>query len=152
MTLTFAKCSVLALIRRIIDCKPGKSEPFCIGLMVITVLWGATSSVSFLINCNPSSVLTVENLEQCPHQVRNLSFSIDKSNKTLTTDIPLAIYSIARYSNRTPHTRPHRTIGMVSQYWPQSKVASRCRIFISPASYRSIRRSRGIRKQVSIIR
>ncbi|RGP62946.1 hypothetical protein FSPOR_8930 [Fusarium sporotrichioides] len=68
MTLTFAKCSVLALIRRIIDCKPGKSEPFCIALMVITVIWGVVSSVSFLIDCDPSSVLTVDNLDRCPHQ------------------------------------------------------------------------------------
>ncbi|RGP73717.1 hypothetical protein FLONG3_6265 [Fusarium longipes] len=75
-TLTLAKCSVLALIRRIIDCTPGKSELFCIALMFTTVAWGIGSSISFIVNCNPSSVLTVDNRDQCPHQVRRFSSMI----------------------------------------------------------------------------
>ncbi|PTD06127.1 hypothetical protein FCULG_00012414 [Fusarium culmorum] len=81
------KNSITTPERWVVSSKAWKSEPFCIGLMVTTVLWGVTSSVSFLINCNPGSVLTVENLEQCPHQVRNLFCGFYKSNKRLKTDI-----------------------------------------------------------------
>ncbi|UZP32314.1 hypothetical protein NXS19_000130 [Fusarium pseudograminearum] len=112
MTLTFAKCSVLALIRRIIYCRPGKSEPFCIGLMVITVLWGVASSVSFLINCNPSSVLTVENLEQCPHQTsRWLSIaSLDIVTELLT----LALIVQLVWSVNIGHSRKWQVVAAFS--------------------------------------
>ncbi|QPC65801.1 hypothetical protein HYE67_008032 [Fusarium culmorum] len=112
MTLTFAKCSVLALIRRIIDCRPGKSEPFCIGLMVTTVLWGVTSSVSFLINCNPGSVLTVENLEQCPHQTsRWLSIaSLDIVTELLT----LALIVQLVWSVNIGHSRKWQVVAAFS--------------------------------------
>ncbi|EXA31248.1 hypothetical protein FOVG_17426 [Fusarium oxysporum f. sp. pisi HDV247] len=68
LTLSLAKCSVLALIRRIVGSKPGKSEPVCIGLMVITVVWGAGSCLAWLVNCHADSLLALDNVKQCPHQ------------------------------------------------------------------------------------
>ncbi|KAH7194966.1 hypothetical protein DER44DRAFT_844475 [Fusarium oxysporum] len=68
LTLSLAKCSVLALIRRIIGSKPGKSGPVCIGLMVITVVWGVGSCLAWLVNCRADSLLTLDNVKQCPHQ------------------------------------------------------------------------------------
>ncbi|KAG7428387.1 hypothetical protein Forpi1262_v011175 [Fusarium oxysporum f. sp. raphani] len=69
LTLSLAKCSVLALIQRIIGSKPGKSGPVCIGLMVITVVWGVGSCLAWLVNCRADSLLTLDNVKQCPHQV-----------------------------------------------------------------------------------
>ncbi|KAH7202824.1 hypothetical protein BKA60DRAFT_600665 [Fusarium oxysporum] len=66
--INLAKCSVLALIRRIVSSKPGKSEPVCIGLMVITVVWGAGSCLAWLVNCHADSLLALDNVKQCPHQ------------------------------------------------------------------------------------
>ncbi|KAJ4129453.1 hypothetical protein NW765_016326 [Fusarium oxysporum] len=68
LTLSLAKCSVLALIRRIIGSKPGKSGPVCIGLMVIAVVWGVGSCLAWLVNCRADSLLTLDNVKQCPHQ------------------------------------------------------------------------------------
>ncbi|KAL7758360.1 hypothetical protein ACKLNR_012887 [Fusarium oxysporum f. sp. zingiberi] len=68
LTLSLAKCSVLALIQRIIGSKPGKSGPVCIVLMVITVLWGVGSCLAWLVNCRADSLLTLDNVKQCPHQ------------------------------------------------------------------------------------
>ncbi|PCD25477.1 hypothetical protein AU210_014580 [Fusarium oxysporum f. sp. radicis-cucumerinum] len=68
LTLSLAKCSVLALIRRIIGSKPGKSGPVCIGLMAITVVWGVGSCLAWLVNCRADSLLTLDNVKQCPHQ------------------------------------------------------------------------------------
>ncbi|KAH7205335.1 hypothetical protein BKA60DRAFT_526687 [Fusarium oxysporum] len=69
LTLSLAKCSVLALIRRIIGSKPGKSGPVCIGLMVIAVVWGVGSCLAWLVNCRADSLLTLDNVKQCPHQI-----------------------------------------------------------------------------------
>ncbi|KAF3074483.1 hypothetical protein CFAM422_003231 [Trichoderma lentiforme] len=68
ITLSLAKCSVLALILRIIDSKTGKSKPFCIGLMVLSSAWGIGSSIAFLINCRSGTLLTLDNVKQCPNQ------------------------------------------------------------------------------------
>ncbi|RYC79097.1 hypothetical protein BFJ63_vAg18026 [Fusarium oxysporum f. sp. narcissi] len=68
LSLSLAKCSVLALVLRIIGSKPGKSKPFCIGLMVFTVAWGIGSSVAWLANCRADALLTVNNVKQCPSQ------------------------------------------------------------------------------------
>ncbi|RFN45439.1 hypothetical protein FIE12Z_10305 [Fusarium flagelliforme] len=65
-TLTLAKCSVLALIRRIIASKPGKSEIFCTALLVFTVLWGIGSCISFLVDCDVNGLLDASN--PCSHQ------------------------------------------------------------------------------------
>ncbi|KAJ4016224.1 hypothetical protein NW766_004415 [Fusarium irregulare] len=59
---------VLALIRRIIACKPGKSEIFCTGLLVFTVLWGIGSCIAFLVDCDVDGLLDIHNPERCPHQ------------------------------------------------------------------------------------
>lgn len=77
ITLSLAKCSVLALILRIIDSKTGKSKPFCIGLMVLSSAWGIGSSLAFLINCRSGTLLTLDNVKQCPNQVR-------KKNRVVT--------------------------------------------------------------------
>ncbi|KAM0249005.1 hypothetical protein ACHAQJ_009254 [Trichoderma viride] len=42
LALSLSKCSVLALILRIIGSKSGKDKPFCIGLIVLSGVWGAT--------------------------------------------------------------------------------------------------------------
>ncbi|KAF7558248.1 hypothetical protein G7Z17_g151 [Cylindrodendrum hubeiense] len=68
LALSLAKCSVLALILRIIGTKPGKSKPFCITLMVVSAAWGVGSCLAFLIKCHASTVLTVDNVKQCPNQ------------------------------------------------------------------------------------
>lgn len=122
MTLTFAKCSVLALIRRIIDCRPGKSEPFCIALMVITAIWGIASSVSFLVNCNPSSVLTVHNLERCPHQRgRWLSIaSLDMTTELLT----LALIVQLVWSVNIGHSRKWQVVAAFSFRLPLIGLAA----------------------------
>ncbi|KAK4072941.1 uncharacterized protein Triagg1_5618 [Trichoderma aggressivum f. europaeum] len=68
ITLSLAKCSVIALIFRIIDSKSGKSKPFCIGLMVLSSAWGIGSSLALLINCRAGTLLTLDNVKQCPNQ------------------------------------------------------------------------------------
>ncbi|KAF4945291.1 hypothetical protein FSARC_14455 [Fusarium sarcochroum] len=68
LALSLAKCSVLALVLRIIGSKPGKSKPFCIGLMVFIAAWGVGSSVAWLINCPSGTLLTLNNVKQCPDQ------------------------------------------------------------------------------------
>ncbi|OBS26162.1 hypothetical protein FPOA_00105 [Fusarium poae] len=112
MTLTFAKCSVLALIRRIIDCRPGKSEIFCISLMVITGIWGVTSSISFLINCDPTSVLTVHNLQRCPHQ-RSRWLSIASLDMTLEL-LTLALIVQLVWSVNIGHSRKWQVVAAFS--------------------------------------
>jgi hypothetical protein len=69
MALSLAKCSVLALILRIIGTKDGKTRIFCVALMAISAAWGVGSSLAFLINCRADTLLTVDNIEQCPNQV-----------------------------------------------------------------------------------
>lgn len=68
LALSLAKCSVLALILRIIGSKTGKSKPFCIGLMAFSAAWGVGSCLAFLINCRASTLLTLDNVKQCPNQ------------------------------------------------------------------------------------
>ncbi|CEI63703.1 unnamed protein product [Fusarium venenatum] len=112
MTLTFAKCSVLALIRRIIDCRPGKSEPFCIALMAITAIWGVSSSLSFLTNCDPGSVLTVHNLDRCPHQ-RGRWLSI-ASLDIVTELLTLALIVQLVWSVNIGHSRKWQVVAAFS--------------------------------------
>ncbi|KAL2682336.1 hypothetical protein Neosp_006786 [[Neocosmospora] mangrovei] len=69
LSLSLAKCSVLALVLRIIGTKTGKNRIFCIGLMVVSVVWGVGSAVGFLVNCRADSLLTPDNVKQCPSQV-----------------------------------------------------------------------------------
>ncbi|KAG8674133.1 hypothetical protein FPOAC2_00108 [Fusarium poae] len=122
MTLTFAKCSVLALIRRIIDCRPGKSEPFCIALIVITVIWGVASSISFLINCDPTSVLTVHNLERCPHQ-RGRWLSI-ASLDIVTELLTLALIVQLVWSVNIGHSRKWQVVAAFSFRLPLIGLAA----------------------------
>ncbi|KAH6869820.1 hypothetical protein B0T10DRAFT_533728 [Thelonectria olida] len=68
LALSLAKCSVLALILRIIGSRPGKSKPFCIGLMVLSAAWGVGSCVAFLVNCRADALLALTNVTQCPNQ------------------------------------------------------------------------------------
>jgi hypothetical protein len=60
---------VLALILRIIGTKDGKTKIICITLMAISAAWGVGSSMAFLINCRADTLLTVDNIKQCPNQV-----------------------------------------------------------------------------------
>ncbi|RSM02646.1 hypothetical protein CEP52_007853 [Fusarium oligoseptatum] len=69
LSLSLAKCSILALVLRIIGTKTGKNRIFCIGLMVTSAVWGIGSSVAFLVNCRADTLLTPDNVEQCPSQV-----------------------------------------------------------------------------------
>ncbi|KAL6856418.1 hypothetical protein J3F83DRAFT_753312 [Trichoderma novae-zelandiae] len=69
LALSVAKCSVLALILRILDYKSGKTRPFCIGVMVLSAAWGAGSCLALLLNCRATSLLTVNNIKECPSQV-----------------------------------------------------------------------------------
>ncbi|KAJ4307584.1 hypothetical protein N0V84_012627 [Fusarium piperis] len=69
LSLSLAKCSVLALVLRIIGSKTGKNRLFCIALMVISAAWGVGSSVAFLVNCRADTLLTPDNVKQCPNQV-----------------------------------------------------------------------------------
>ncbi|KAI8718150.1 hypothetical protein NCS52_00893000 [Fusarium sp. LHS14.1] len=69
LSLSLAKCSVLALVLRIIGTKTGKNRIFCIGLMVVSVVWGVGSAVGFLVNCRADALLTPDNVKQCPSQV-----------------------------------------------------------------------------------
>ncbi|KAH6883563.1 hypothetical protein B0T10DRAFT_411010 [Thelonectria olida] len=68
LALSLAKCSVLALILRIIGSRPGKSKPFCIGLIVLSAAWGVGSCVVFLVNCRADALLALTNVTQCPNQ------------------------------------------------------------------------------------
>ncbi|KAL7943917.1 hypothetical protein V8C42DRAFT_327170 [Trichoderma barbatum] len=68
LALSLAKCSVLALILRIIDSKTGKSKPICIGLMILSLAWGIGSCLAFLINCRAGTLLAPDNVKQCPNQ------------------------------------------------------------------------------------
>ncbi|KAF4455587.1 hypothetical protein F53441_2111 [Fusarium austroafricanum] len=68
LALCLAKCSVLALVLRIIGSKPGKDKRVCIGLMVFTVAWGVGSCLAWLVNCHSDTLLTVDNVKQCPNQ------------------------------------------------------------------------------------
>ncbi|KAH6876836.1 hypothetical protein B0T10DRAFT_584820 [Thelonectria olida] len=68
LALSLAKCSVLALILRIIGSRPGKSKPFCIGLIVVSAAWGVGSCVAFLVNCRADALLALTNVTQCPNQ------------------------------------------------------------------------------------
>ncbi|EHK18605.1 uncharacterized protein TRIVIDRAFT_78137 [Trichoderma virens Gv29-8] len=68
LSLSFAKCSVLALIHRIIDSKTGMSKPFCIGLMILSSVWGVGSCLAFIVNCRGGTLLTLDNVKQCPNQ------------------------------------------------------------------------------------
>ncbi|KAF6530300.1 hypothetical protein HZS61_001612 [Fusarium oxysporum f. sp. conglutinans] len=68
LALSLAKCSVLALIHRIISSKPGKNKMVCVMLMMFTGLWGVGSSLAWLVNCRAGTLLTVNNVKQCPDQ------------------------------------------------------------------------------------
>ncbi|KAI5459536.1 hypothetical protein BGZ63DRAFT_415097 [Mariannaea sp. PMI_226] len=68
LPLNLAKCSVLALILRIIGSRTGMSRPLCIGVMVLSVAWGIGSCLAFLINCRADTLLTLDNAKQCPNQ------------------------------------------------------------------------------------
>ncbi|KAH7109397.1 hypothetical protein B0J13DRAFT_490117 [Dactylonectria estremocensis] len=68
LALAFAKCSVLALILRIIGSKTGRSRPVCIGLIALSAAWGVGSCVAFLVNCRGDTLLTLDNAKQCPNQ------------------------------------------------------------------------------------
>ncbi|KAJ3455071.1 hypothetical protein FSOLCH5_003665 [Fusarium solani] len=68
LALSLAKCSVLALILRIIGSKTGKSKTFCIGLMVLSAAWGVGSCVAFLVNCRADALLALDNVKRCPNQ------------------------------------------------------------------------------------
>ncbi|RKL30781.1 hypothetical protein BFJ72_g11346 [Fusarium proliferatum] len=68
LALGLAKCSVLALIHRIISSKPGKNKMVCVALMMFTGLWGVGSSLAWLVNCRAGTLLTVNNVKQCPDQ------------------------------------------------------------------------------------
>ncbi|KAM5349484.1 hypothetical protein ACJ41O_005989 [Fusarium nematophilum] len=86
LALSFAKCSVLALILRIIDSKTGKSKWICIGLMVLSAAWGVGSCLAFLINCRANTLLTLDNVKQCPNQDTRWAVitAIDISTEILT--------------------------------------------------------------------
>ncbi|KAK7423508.1 hypothetical protein QQX98_000965 [Neonectria punicea] len=68
LALSVAKCSVLALILRIIGSKTGKSKSCCIGLMVLSAAWGVGSCLAFLVHCRAGTFLTPDNVKQCPNQ------------------------------------------------------------------------------------
>ncbi|KAJ6779969.1 hypothetical protein PWT90_03347 [Aphanocladium album] len=68
LTLCLSKCSLLALILRIIGRKTGKSRPICIAMMAVSALWGVGSSVAYLVTCRADTLLTTQNLTQCPSQ------------------------------------------------------------------------------------
>lgn len=69
LCLALAKCSVLALILRVIGPKAGWNRPVCIGLMCLSIAWGVGSSITFLAKCRADSILTIHNTIQCPSQV-----------------------------------------------------------------------------------
>jgi hypothetical protein len=69
LSLSLAKCSVLALVLRIIGSKSGMSKKLCIGLMMVTAVWCLSSSLAWLVNCRADALLTVNNVNQCPGQV-----------------------------------------------------------------------------------
>ncbi|KAH6953882.1 hypothetical protein BKA56DRAFT_648481 [Ilyonectria sp. MPI-CAGE-AT-0026] len=86
LALSVAKCSVLALILRIIGSKTGKSKLFCIGLMVLSAVWGVGSCLAFLVNCRTNTLLTPDNVKQCPSQDTRWAVitAIDISTEILT--------------------------------------------------------------------
>ncbi|KAM3458801.1 hypothetical protein NHJ6243_007251 [Beauveria neobassiana] len=69
LTMCLSKCSLLALVLRIIGRKTGKSRPICIAMMVVSALWGVGSCVAYLSNCRADTLLTPDNITQCPGQV-----------------------------------------------------------------------------------
>ncbi|OAA36601.1 hypothetical protein BBO_08183 [Beauveria brongniartii RCEF 3172] len=68
LTMCLSKCSLLALILRIIGRKTGKSRPICIAMMVVSAVWGVGSCVAYLANCRADTLLTPDNITQCPGQ------------------------------------------------------------------------------------
>ncbi|WZH49465.1 uncharacterized protein QYS62_010666 [Fusarium acuminatum] len=73
VSLSLAKLSVLALILRIIGSKSGMSKRLCIGLMIVTTMWCAGSSLAWLVSCRAGVLLTVANIDQCPGQTTRWS-------------------------------------------------------------------------------
>ncbi|KAH7109401.1 hypothetical protein B0J13DRAFT_632370 [Dactylonectria estremocensis] len=86
LALSVTKCSILALILRIIGSKTGKSKLFCIGLMVLSAVWGIGSCSAFLVNCRANTLLTPDNVKQCPNQDTRWAVitAIDISTEILT--------------------------------------------------------------------
>ncbi|KAG9249698.1 uncharacterized protein F5Z01DRAFT_678480 [Emericellopsis atlantica] len=68
LILSLTKCSILALVLRIIGTRTGKSRSFCVGLTCLSAIWGIGSAVGILVNCRGDTALTPKNLEQCPSQ------------------------------------------------------------------------------------
>ncbi|SPJ83935.1 uncharacterized protein FTOL_10451 [Fusarium torulosum] len=85
LSLGLAKCSVLALVLRIIGSKSGMSKKLCIGLAMVTAVWCVSSSLAWLIDCRADALLTVNNVNQCPGQTLrwNVITSIDIATEIL---------------------------------------------------------------------
>ncbi|KAL2204593.1 hypothetical protein CC79DRAFT_1323388 [Sarocladium strictum] len=68
LILALAKCSLLALVLRIIGTRTGKSRPICLTLMAVSGIWGIGSMVGILVNCHSKTLLTPDNVKECPSQ------------------------------------------------------------------------------------
>ncbi|KAH7362790.1 hypothetical protein B0T11DRAFT_352806 [Plectosphaerella cucumerina] len=66
--LTFAKCSILALVLSIIGTKSGRSRLICLVLLGLAVVWGFAACLAFAIHCRADGLLTVDNESSCPRQ------------------------------------------------------------------------------------
>ncbi|PTB72389.1 hypothetical protein M440DRAFT_68441 [Trichoderma longibrachiatum ATCC 18648] len=102
LALSVTKCSVLALILRIIDSKSGKTRPFCIGVMIASISWGVGSCLALLLNCQAASLLTIVNIKQCPNQAMRWSVitALDISTEILTWLLILQV--VIAFSFRLP--------------------------------------------------
>ena len=79
LILALAKCSLLALILRIIGTNSGRSRLFCMGLIVLSAVWGIGSIVGILVNCRSETLLTLDHGKGCPSQVRQFTPGLQPS-------------------------------------------------------------------------
>ncbi|KAI5456212.1 hypothetical protein BGZ63DRAFT_435701 [Mariannaea sp. PMI_226] len=68
LALSLAKCSLLALILRIIGSRSGKMKLFCIGLMEFSSAWGIGSCLALFVNCRANTLLSMITVKKCPNQ------------------------------------------------------------------------------------
>ncbi|KAF5981181.1 hypothetical protein FBULB1_4893 [Fusarium bulbicola] len=125
---------ILALIHRIISSKPGKNKMVCVALMVFTGLWGLGSSLAWLVNCHAGTLLTVNNVKQCPDQ--SARWGVITAIDILTEN---------------PHLAPRSSPLVVRQYLLRPKMPSRHSILIPNPTHRHILRPSRLLPNIPII-
>lgn len=138
LSLALAKCSVLALILRVIGPKGGWNRPACLGLMYLSVAWGVGSSIAFLANCRADSILTTHNTIQCPSQVRQPPITLNHLPSLTVAEYPLASHHYYRPPHRVSLLGPGRTPNHSRQHQIQLQIPSHPRLFIPPPSHHTL--------------